>query len=168
MTGCHFFNNSWGITSAGMANMYVRNSRFDSNGFKFQHRVGPAVYVYEGADIALAKSAGASVRRCVSVNGTRFVASPGSETGSPTTIEGNVIDSWRGHAAISGGLRGPYILLDNAFTNGSGSVSPHDPYSDPVNISKLTKRRRNFGFDPREIQKSGRVVWCEPFNVRSE
>ena len=129
--GCHFFNNSWGIVSNAMANMYVRNSRFESNGFKYQHRVGPAVYVYEGADIALAKSAGASVRRCVSVNSTRFVASPGSETSSPTTIEGNVIDSWRGHAAISGGLRGPYLLLDNAFTNGSGSVPPYDSYCAP-------------------------------------
>ena len=109
----------------------MRNSRFESNGRKFTRRVGPAVYVYEGADIALAKSAGNSVRRCVSVNGTRFVASPGSETGSPTSIEGNVIDSWRGHAAISGALRGPYFLLDNEFSNGTGTVAPHDPYCQP-------------------------------------
>ena len=129
--GCHFFNNSWGIANGGMANVYVRNSRFDSNGRKFTHRVGPAVYVYEGGDIALAKSAGNSVRRCVSVNSTRFVASPGSETGSPTSIEGNVIDSWRGHAAISGDLRGPYLLMDNAFTNGTSAVAPHDPYCRP-------------------------------------
>eukprot|EP01047_Picozoa_sp_COSAG01_P027037 COSAG01_NODE_1768_length_9274_cov_3.118583_8_plen_1187_part_00 len=114
-----------------MANMYVRNSRFENNGFQFQHRVGPAVYVYEGADIALAKSAGASVRRCVSVNSTRFVVSPGSGASSPTTIEGNVIDSWRGHAAISGDLRGPYLLLDNMFTNGTGSVPPYDPRCNP-------------------------------------
>ena len=90
--------------------------------------MGPAVNVYEGWDIGLAKSAGASVRRCVSVNSTRFVVSPGSQTPSPTTIEGNVIDSWRGHAAISGALRGPYLLLDNAFTNGTGSVPPYDRY----------------------------------------
>jgi hypothetical protein len=75
--GCHFFNNSWGIVNGGMANVYVRNSRFDSNGRKYSHRDGPAVNVYEGADIALAKSAGNSVRRCVSVNSTRFVVSPG-------------------------------------------------------------------------------------------
>jgi hypothetical protein len=86
------------------------------------------VYSYEGADIALDKSAGNSVRRCVSVNSTAFVASPGSETASPTFLEGNVIDSWRGNAAIRGGLRGPYIFIDNAFTNGSGSVAPYDPY----------------------------------------
>jgi hypothetical protein len=67
----------------------------------------------------------------VSVNSTRFVASPGSETGSPTSIEGNVIDSWRGNSAISGALRGPYLLLDNAFTNGSAAVAPHDPYCPP-------------------------------------
>ena len=54
-----------------------------------------------------------------------------SETGSPTTIEGNVIDSWRGHAAISGALRGPYLVLDNAFTNGSSGVAVHDPYCQP-------------------------------------
>ena len=54
-----------------------------------------------------------------------------SETGSPTTIEGNVIDSWRGHAAISGALRGPYLVLDNAFTNGSSGVAEHDPYCQP-------------------------------------
>jgi hypothetical protein len=35
--GCHFFNNSWGIINGGMANVYVRNSRFDSNGRKIVH-----------------------------------------------------------------------------------------------------------------------------------
>ena len=106
----------------------VRNSRFEHNGFKYKIRQGPAVYSYEGADIALDKSAGNSVRRCVSVNSTSFVASPGSETASPTFLEGNVIDSWRGFAAIRGGLRGPYLVIDNAFTNGSAGVKPYDPY----------------------------------------
>ena len=129
--GCHFFNNSWGIYSSAMANMYVRNSRFDSNGFKFVQRAGPSVSVWTGADIALAKSAGASVRRCVSVNSTVFVSSPGSGTSSPTTIEGNVIDSWRGHAAVSGDLRGPYLVLDNVFTNGTAGVLPYDSHCTP-------------------------------------
>jgi hypothetical protein len=126
--GCSFFNNSWGIYTATMANVYVRNSRFERNGFHYAIRTGPAIATYEGADIALAKSAGSSVRRCVSVNSTAFVVSPGSETSSPTTIEGNVIDSWRGFAAIKTELRGPYLFLDNAFTNGSHDVVAADPY----------------------------------------
>ena len=65
------------IYTATMANIYVRNSRFEHNGFHYAVRSGPAINTYEGADIALAKSAGASIRRCVSVNSTTFVASPG-------------------------------------------------------------------------------------------
>ena len=33
-TGCHFYNNSHGISCGLMANVYVRNSRFERNGFK--------------------------------------------------------------------------------------------------------------------------------------
>ena len=56
-----------GIYTSAMANVYVRNSFFDSNGRSFVVRDGPAVETYEGADIFLAPSAGNSVRRCVSV-----------------------------------------------------------------------------------------------------
>jgi hypothetical protein len=114
--GCHFFNNSWGIAMDRMANAYIRNSRFEQNGFKYHVRVGPAVYSFEGADIALAKSTGNSVRRCISLNSTVFVALPGSEMTTPSTIEGNVIDSWRGFAAVRTGLRGPLLFIDNRFS----------------------------------------------------
>lgn len=126
--GCHFFNNSWGIYTSAMANVYVRNSRFDSNGRAFVHRVGPSVQTFVSADIMLAPSAGNSVRRCVSVNaGGAFVASPHHTAVNPTTIEGCVIDSWRGPAAIAYQLRGPLTVLDNAFTNGSHALRQVKP-----------------------------------------
>ena len=133
--GCHFFNNSWGIFTDKMANVYVRNSRFDSNGRSFAVKSGPAVNMYASGDIMLAPSAGNSVRRCVSVNaGGTFVSSPHHTSVNPATIEGCVIDSWRGAAAVSYQLRGPLLLLDNAFTNGSNKVweqpagTPCHPY----------------------------------------
>ena len=142
-----------GIYTSAMANVYVRNSFFDSNGRSFVVRDGPAVETYEGADIFLAPSAGNSVRRCVSVNaGGAFVASPHHTAVNPATIEGCVVDGWRGAAAIQVKnlpfppvflrlllisflhdlvsceqfeMRGPLTLLDNSFTNGSHPVSPH-------------------------------------------
>lgn len=75
-----------------MANVYVRNSRFDSNGYSFVQRNGSAVQTWAGADILLAPSAGNSVRRCVSVNaGGAFVASPHHTSVNTATIEGCVI-----------------------------------------------------------------------------
>ena len=90
-----------GIYTSAMANVYVRNSFFDSNGRSFVVRDGPAVETYEGADIFLAPSAGNSVRRCVTVKaGGAFVASPHHTAVNPATIEGCVVDGWRGAAAI--------------------------------------------------------------------
>lgn len=74
-------------------------------------------------DINLAPSAGNSVRRCVSVGSRIFVGSPHHTAVNPATVQDCRIDSWTGPAAIFYNLRGPLTLLDNAFTNGSGTVS---------------------------------------------
>lgn len=106
-----------------MANVYVRNSRFDSNGRSFAIKSGPAVNQYASADISLAPSAGNSVRRCVSVNaGGAFVASPHHTSVNPVTVEDCIIDNWRSAAAVSYQLRGPLLLLNNRFSNGSNRV----------------------------------------------
>ena len=84
--------------------------------------------------------------------GGAFVASPHHTAVNPATIEGCVVDGWRGAAAIQVKnlpfppvflrlllisflhdlvsceqfeMRGPLTLLDNSFTNGSHPVSPH-------------------------------------------
>ena len=41
---------------------------------------------------------------------------------NPATIEDCVIDSWRGAAALSYQLRGPLLVLNNQFSNGSNPV----------------------------------------------
>ena len=98
--GCHFSDNSYGITTDKMANVYVRNSRFERSTV---------------ADIVLAPSAGNSVRRCVSVGSRVFVTSPHHTASNPATIQDCRVYNWTGLAAVTYNLRGPLTLLDNQF-----------------------------------------------------
>eukprot|EP00729_Bicosta_minor_P019012 gene19012-6423_t len=59
--GAHFSNNSFGIYNDKMANVYIRNSRFEMSAF---------------ADVWLAASCGNSIRRSVSQGSNQFVSSP--------------------------------------------------------------------------------------------
>eukprot|EP00040_Diaphanoeca_grandis_P030532 m.180568 g.180568 ORF g.180568 m.180568 type:complete len:835 (+) comp32026_c0_seq2:65-2569(+) len=108
-TGCHFQNNSYGIFSLKMANMYVRDSRFEQSSM---------------ADIVLAPSAGNSVRRCVSVGSNAFVTAPHHAFANPVSIQDCRIDSWTGSAAIDFNFRGPLTLFDNQFTNAPNGSTP--------------------------------------------
>eukprot|EP01052_Picozoa_sp_SAG31_P043097 SAG31_NODE_7073_length_1796_cov_1.256924_1_plen_478_part_00 len=130
--GCHFFNNSYGIYTERMVNVYVRNSRFDSNAQSYAYRhkrptpTGFADHViqFSGADIFLSEAAGSSIRRCVSVNsGGAFVSSPYHTAVSPVTLEGNLIDRWKGPQAIDYSLRGPMMLLDVSISGPSPLVA---------------------------------------------
>ena len=98
--GCLFADNSYGIFTSKMANVYVRNSRFERSAT---------------ADMALSTSAGNSVRRCVSVGSAAFVVSSHHSAVNPTTIEGCVVAGWTGPNAIDYNLRGPLLLLNNHF-----------------------------------------------------
>ena len=82
-------------------------------------------------DILLAPSAGNSVRRCVSVGSRTFVGSPHHTAVNPATIQDCRVDSWTGPSAIYYNLRGPLTLLDNDFTNGTGTVSMPTVVVDP-------------------------------------
>eukprot|EP00041_Stephanoeca_diplocostata_P036907 m.1367853 g.1367853 ORF g.1367853 m.1367853 type:complete len:882 (-) comp24953_c0_seq26:1953-4598(-) len=104
--GCHFRNNTYGIYTDGMANVYVRNCRFD---------------VSSMSDIWLAASAGNSVRRSVSQGSSVFVGAPVRDPApvNPTVLWDNRIDTWTNTSgAITYALRGPVVLVDNVFTNG--------------------------------------------------
>eukprot|EP00040_Diaphanoeca_grandis_P030531 m.180555 g.180555 ORF g.180555 m.180555 type:complete len:813 (+) comp32026_c0_seq1:65-2503(+) len=107
--GCHFFNSSYGIYTSSMANVYVRNCRFEAS---------------SSADIFLAPSAGNSVRRCVSVGSKTFVAAPHHTAANPSTIQDCRVDSWTGSSAINFNLRGPLSIFDNQFTNGPNGSTP--------------------------------------------
>jgi hypothetical protein len=110
--GCHFTSNANGIYLDKMANVYARNSRFEAS---------------VNSDFVLAASAGNSIRRCVSVGSRAFVQAPSHTAVNPTTIQDCRVDSWTGGAAIEYHLRGPMLLMDNQFTNGSvpmGSSTP--------------------------------------------
>lgn len=105
--GVHFTNNTWGVYCDKMANVYIRNSRFEGS---------------THADVVLAPSAGNSVRRCVSVGSSQFVVSPHHTSVNPTTIQDCRVDAWTGPSAIGFNLRGPLTIFDNVFTNGSNAV----------------------------------------------
>lgn len=111
--GCTFINNSYGVYADKMANVYVRNSRFEAS---------------SAVDVFLAPGAGNSVRRCVSTGSSMFVAAPHHSAVSPTTIEDCRVDGWTGPAAISYGLRGPLTLLDNQFTNSNYTPVAFTPW----------------------------------------
>eukprot|EP00035_Acanthoeca_spectabilis_P019113 m.412918 g.412918 ORF g.412918 m.412918 type:complete len:245 (+) comp16822_c1_seq13:829-1563(+) len=120
--GIHFSNNSWGVYCDKMANVYLRNSRFEGS---------------TQADIVLAPSAGNSVRRCVSVGSRQFITSPHHTAVNPATIQDCRIDGWTGASAISFNLRGPLTAIDNVFTNGTRPVS-----STPRCTTEFTQRPR--------------------------
>eukprot|EP00039_Didymoeca_costata_P032722 m.39070 g.39070 ORF g.39070 m.39070 type:complete len:833 (-) comp9506_c0_seq3:159-2657(-) len=122
--GVHFYNNTYAIYNDKMANVYVRNSRFEGSTM---------------ADIYLAGSAGNSVRRSVSQGSAQFISSPARDPSppNPTVIMDNRVDSWTGSdGAISYSLRGPVMAFDNQFTNAPNGSIPIQPK--PANDSNVT------------------------------